>query len=84
MRRFTWIASLALCAMLLGQLAQRAHAAWPTTPGDDLSAAENWPNDPGYPSQWNFLVSSPPTISANFPPPKLPWVAACMSTVPGR
>src|SRR5579859_4627021 len=44
-----------------------AHAAWPPPVNDtgyDYSSPSNWPNDPGYPDQWNFW-SFVPSLIAN-------------------
>ncbi len=38
-----------------GLSAQDANAnAWPPAPGADMTQPANWPNDPGYPTQWNL------------------------------
>src|SRR5215472_2054398 len=49
-----------LCFGLLGAaFLIRAHDAyannWPPAAGADMTNPANWPNDPGYPGQWNFF-----------------------------
>ncbi len=43
-----------LSAVTLVLRSHDAHAGWPPQPGDDLTNPANWPNDPGYASQWNY------------------------------
>ncbi len=37
----------------------RARAAWPPKPGDDLTNPSSWPNDPGYKDRWNYFSYLP-------------------------
>ena len=77
LRFVTGLAGVSLAGVLLHD----AHAAWPApgqpltissgpTPGSNLSSPANWPDDPGYASQWNFW---------SFLPTQAPGTAAYLS-----
>ncbi len=49
---------LVVFALLISS-SMSAHAAWPPSPGDDLSQPANWPNDPSYGGQWSLFSFIP-------------------------